>query len=629
MTLKLTASLLALSTAAAPAIAQETPVSPASKGDEIIVIGSRIPVTLDEITSSADIITRAEIEARGEAFVADLLRSAAGVSVSQSGGPGGLTQLRLRGAEANQVVVLIDGVEASSPFTGELEFANLQTANIERIEILRGEQSALWGSEAVGGVINIITTDGARDPAASVMAEYGAFDTVRGAASLSGPLGAGTGRLSFSGYETGGIDVSGQGGEKDDFSNTAVSGKVSYPLVENLAVLDFNARYQASAAQSDPDLDFDGVLDNADRVRDSEELFSRAGLSGELDNGVFYEGSGALTLIEAENFAGAASTGASLGRRWDFTLEAGWRGEAFGATHRLIALAESETGMFKNDAGPGTFQNREIGNDALALDYGLTAGPAVFTASVREDFNDRFKDAVTWRVGGAYDFEGLGGRLRASAGEGVTNPGAFELFGYFPGSFIGNPDLKPETSTGWEIGWDQSIEAAGLELSATWFHSELENEIYTVFNPDFTSTVANRDGESTREGVELEARWTPVEALFVTGAATFLDSEESGAEEIRRPGFTASLTAGYRLGERWRVGLSADHVGEQLDTDFSTGTNVTLDAYTLVGAVLGYEFADGWEATVRGENLFDEDYVDVLGYATPGAAAYIGLRWKG
>ncbi len=629
MTLKLTASLLALSIAAASALAQEAPVQAASKGDEIIVIGSRIPVTLDEITSSADIITRAEIEARGDAFVADILRSAAGVSVSQSGGPGGLTQLRLRGAEANQVVVLIDGVEASSPFTGEFEFANLQTANIERIEILRGEQSALWGSEAVGGVINIITRDGAREPAASAMAEYGSFDTVRGSARLSGPLGAGTGSLSFSGYETGGIDVSGQGGEKDDFSNTTVSGKLSYPLVEDLAILDLNARYQVAVAQSDPDLDFDGVLDNADRVRDSEELFTRAGLSGELDNGFFYEGSGALTLIEAENFADGLSTDASLGRRWDFTLQGGWRGVAFGAKHRLIALAESETEMFKNDAGPGTFQNRDIGNDALALDYGLTAGAAVLTVSVRQDFNDRFEDATTWRVGAAYDFEAIGGRVRASAGEGVTNPGAFELFGYTPGSFTGNPDLKPENSVGWEIGWDQTVEPADLELSATWFDSTLENEIYTVFNPDFTSTVANRDSESERKGVELEARWAPLEALFVTGAATFLDSEDNGVTEIRRPDFTASLTADYRFAERWRIGASADHVGEQLDTDFSTGSNVTLDAYTLVGAVIGYEFAEGWEATLRGENLFDEDYVDVLGFATPGAAGFIGLRWKG
>lgn len=625
----LTSTALAL-LAVPPAFAQTASAS--DELDELIVIGALDPIPLEDVTSSATIIGRDEIAARGDAFISDILRGSAGIAVSQSGGFGGLTQVRLRGSEANQTVVLIDGVEASSPFTGEFEFANLQTANVERIEILRGEQSALWGSDAIGGVINIVTRPGGGAPSYSAAVEAGSFNTVRGSARIAGPVGKGRASLSASAFDSDGIDVSGRGGEKDGFENLTLNGSFAYPLLGKAARLILTGRYQDAEAQSDPDIDFDGALDNADRLRATEEVFGRAALKGDLDGGFFYEGSAGLTLVDAENYADGAFDNASIGRRWDFEGKAGWRGRALNADHRLVALVESETEMFKNDGGiPGAGENQkqEITNDAVALDYGFSAGPALLNASIRRDFNDRFDNVTTWRVGAGWRFAAIDGKARASVGEGVTNPGVFELFGFFPGSFVGNPDLQPENSTGWEIGWDQRVDPLNLDLSATYFESTLENEIYTAFNPDFTSTALNRQTESERNGVELEASWRPLETLFIDGALTLLESDENGAEEIRRPETTGSLTAGWRPAARWRIGASADYVGDQLDTDFSIGQTITLDAYTLVGAVVGYEFADGWEATLRGENLLDEDYVDVIGFETQGAAVFAGLSWKG
>jgi len=601
-----------------------------AQADEILVIGAREPVPLDRVTSAATIIGPEEIAARADVFVGDLLRGAPSASVSQSGPFGALTQLRLRGAEANQTLVLIDGVEAASPFTGEFEFANLQTANIARIEVLRGEQSALWGADAIGGVVNIVTRDGGDRLAASARLEGGSYGTARGSARIAGPIAAGTASLSIAGYETDGIDVSGSGGETDGYDNVTLSASLGYPVAGDSARLRVDARYQDAGSDSDPDIDFDGDLDDADRRRETEELYARAALSGAPGGGLHYEASAALSLIEAGNFADGAFSNASLGRRWDFEGEIGWRGEAFGAEHRLIGLVESETEQFKNDGGsPGAGENqsRSLTNEAAALDFGLTAGPATFTASARRDFNSRFEDATTWRVGAAYAFESIGGRLRGSLGEGVANPGAFELFGFFPDFFVGNPDLRPERSKGWEIGWDQTFDSAGLDLSATWFDSELQDEIYTDFSA-FPATARNRAFESARRGLELEAAWRASETLRLDASASFLDAEENDEPEIRRPDTTASLAVSWAPDGPWRLGASADYVGERLDTDFATFETAELDPYVLVGAVVGYAFAEGWEATLRGENLLDEDYVDVIGFETPGAAVYAGLSWS-
>jgi len=595
--------------------------------DEIIVVGSWNPIEAEDASAAVSVIDAEAIGARGAPFVTDYLRSVPGIAVSRSGGPGALTQLRLRGAEANQTVVLIDGIEAASPFTGEFEFANLTSDDIARIEVLRGEQSALWGASAIGGVINIVSED---RPGAAAQLEAGSFETIRASAALGGDIGEGFARGFVSAYSSDGIDVSERDGETDGYENVTVGLRGAYPVAGDQLTIRANLRRQDGESQSDPDTDFDGRLDNADRLRETVETYGNILADGAFANGVFYRGSVAMTLNEADNFAEGAFTDASMGRRWDSELILGWEGEALGATHRITGLVEREEETFKNrGAAPGAGQNQKqsIETDAIAAEYRLRAGPAGFDASIRHEENDRFDDAVTWRIGGLYAFDAIGGRARASLGEGVTNPGVFELFGFFPDFFVGNPELQPERSEGWEIGWDQSFESAGLTVSATWFSATLTDEIFTDFAV-FPSTARNRATESEREGLELEAVWTPSDTLRLNAAATWLDTDEAGQPEIRRPDFTASAGLDWQASERVRLGLFVDHVGEQLDTDFGTFQTVTLDAYTLVDARLGYAFSSGVEAWVRAENLLDEDYVDVFGFNTPGAAGFVGLSWR-
>lgn len=199
-----------------------------------------------------------------------------------------------------------------------------------------------------------------------------------------------------------------------------------------------------------------------------------------------------------------------------------------------------------------------------------------------------------------------------------------ELFGFYPGSnFTGNPDLKPETSIGASIGYEQTI--GNFHGSVDVFYSELEDEIVTQFlPPTYAQTVSNLDTRSTRQGVELEASYT-IGNIAINGAATFLQSEQNDIEEIRRPDVTASASVSWNATDALQLSAQVDHTGSQLDTDFATFSDVTLDAFTLVGARAQYAINDHVSVSLRGENLLDEDYQEIVGFASPGRGAYAGL----
>ena len=605
-----------------PAFAQE-----ADAPDEtVLVTAARVPVPVSDATVSATVLDAEEIRARGAVFAADLLRATPGLAVSRSGGAGQLTQIRLRGAEANHLLVLIDGVEAGSPFTGEADFSHFAFDDVSRVEVLRGEQSALWGADAIGGVVSLTTARPSEGREASVRAEAGSFETVRAGARLASPMGPGWGSASFSAYETAGIDVSGQGGEKDGYANLSLAVSGAQPLGGGWRLSGL-ARRIAHDSQFDSDIDFDGVLDDSDRRREGAQTL--AGLS--LDGGFAAAGmdwSSRLvvqwTQEEVESRSDGRFSGITEGRR----SRAAAQMTARRGAHRLTGLVETERDRLENFGGPGAGENqsRRIESDAVALDYGWSPGAWDLTASARREINDLFEDSTTWRIGLARDLPALKGRMRVSAGEGVKNPGLFELYGFFPNFFLGNPDLRPERSFGWEAGFSQTLADGDLGWGVTWFRSELEDEIFTDFGV-FPFTAANASAASVRQGVELEGRWSVSESLSVFGSASYLDSEQGGVQEIRRPERLASLTLDWRKAQTpWSASLTVDHVGEQTDTDFSVFEDVTLDAYTLVGGQLGWRIAEGADLYLRGENLLDEEMVDVVGFASPGRGLFLGLR---
>tara|TARA_R110002074_G_scaffold12889_18_gene46876 strand:- start:1825 stop:3720 length:1896 start_codon:yes stop_codon:yes gene_type:complete len=610
----------------AAAMAQETRAE-----ETIYVTAARTPLASDDATASISVLDTTMIEARSGVFIADILRAIPGLAVSRSGTAGALTQIRARGSEANHVLVLIDGIEAASPFTGEADFAHYAFDDLASIEVARGEQSALWGADAIGGVISLRSARPEQGRAASLRMEAGSFGTTRlsgrlGKAFARGYLAAGIGV-----FETDGIDVSGLGGERDGYSNRSANLQAGHELGDGLRI-ETALRWVGYDTASDADTDYDGRLDNTGDTRRGDQLLARAALS--LDHEV-----GALALAHefavqftddvSRSFDGASRTALSQGQRSQahYQLTGFW--SAGEIEHRLTGLVEYEQDETSNDAGPGSLANQrqDLSSSAFAFDYGLGRGSLDLTASARHESNRRFEDALTWRAGLAWSFDRLGGRLRVSGGEGVKNPGIFELFGYFPAYFIGNPDLKPERSRGWELGWEQVFARGRGHASAVWFESELTDEIYTDFGV-FPATARNATSRSDRSGLELEAGWDVTDTFALFGSATLLDSEQDGAAEIRRPERLASLTLDWHPDASWSASMTLDHTGEQLDTDFGTFQDVTLDAYTLVGGQLRWQARQGVELYLRGENLLDEDYQDVFGYHTPGRGLYLGLRLR-
>ena len=603
----------------------------AQENDDVIVItASRIPISADAATSSISLLDAEALEARGSVFIGDMLRAVPGLAVSKSGPSGALTQIRARGSEANHILVFIDGIEASSPFTGEADFAHMAFDDIASIEVARGEQSALWGADAIGGVIHITSAfpDSGRE--GRFRFESGALGTIRASVRLASGFDRGHVSVSLSGLETDGIDISGLGGERDGYSNRTGAFSGSFDASNNLS-FGASVRWIDQITDSDADVDYDGRLNDTDDVRRGNQLFAHLGADAEYmvgDVEWLHRIGVQLTDDEASNFVDGDRQSRSLGQRWQVNYQASALWTAGATHHRFTALLEAERDRTKNDAGPGAIQNqtRTLETNAIALDYGLGQGALDVSASARLEQNDRFENATTWRLGAAWAFDSIDGRLRVSAGEGTKNPGVFELFGFFPAFFVGNPDLNPETSRGWELGWEQSFSDGRGQWSAVWFESTLQDEIYTDFGV-FPATARNATTESQRRGLEFEANWQMSPELTVFGSASLLESEQNGAAEIRRPEQLASLTLDWHPdGLDWSASLSADHTGQQGDTDFGTFLPVTLDSYTLLGGQLRWDVDEGIEIYVRGENLLDEDYQDVFGFNTPGRGLYFGLR---
>ncbi|WP_417486239.1 TonB-dependent receptor plug domain-containing protein [Maricaulis sp.] len=610
---------------ASPALAQSS-----SDEDVVYVTAARIALPAEQATSSITLLDDAMLDARGASFAADALRAVPGLAVSRSGAPGALTQIRARGSEANHVLVLIDGVEASNPFTGEADFSHYVFDDLASIEVARGEQSALWGADAIGGVIRLNSARPDGDFTVGGRIEAGSFGTQRFA------LRAGTAAdghwfsVSASDYHSDGIDVSGLGGESDGYDNRSLAVSGGLALIPEVR-LEASVRRIESQSDYDSDTDFDGRLDNADLRSDGDTVLGRAALLGEHGwQGLRLSHEAALQLTDdtSQTFSAGSRTARSLGQRLQAHYEITGHWETGPVQHRLTGLVEHDRDRLKSHAGPGagSNQSRELSSDALAFDYGLSRGLFDLTVSARREAHSLFEDSTTWRVGAGWDFEAVDGRLRGNFGEAVKNPGVYELFGFFPAFFVGNPALTPERSRGWEIAWDQTLMDGAARVSASYFRSELEDEIYTDFSV-FPATALNAITRSTRRGVEVFGSWEIDQDWSLFGSLTALESEENGAAEIRRPEHLASLTIAWApVDGPVSASATLDHTGDQTDTDFGTFQPVTLDAYTLVGGQVRWDIRSGIEIYARGDNLLDEEYQDVFGYHTPGRGLYFGLR---
>lgn len=636
-------ALLAVALTAMPAVAQNSGAYEENKKsyiEEIIVSATRNPQRLKTLGSAVDVLTSADIASRPRFLIADLLRGIPGLAVNQSGALGTLTQVRMRGAEGNHTLVLIDGMEVGDPFNNsEFDFSTLLASDVSRVEVLRGPQSSLYGSEAIGGVISIVTAGSDAAPSFNGRAESGSFGTWSVGGRASGGVDRAKGHISANLLRTGGISQSQLGPERDGHRNLSLLGGGNLTLTEKLSA-SLNARYVDTRTKLDSqDFNFgsrtQGFVVDSNDVRTSKAFSARAQatLMG-WDDRWANTASWAATDTRNRNLLGAAFSSGSLGRKHhgEFVSRLSLAG-AEGIAHNITALVEYEHEVFENSSAfPGP-QNQRRSNSSwgMATEYRVSFQDQVFlTGALRHDSHELFQNATTFRFTGAWQINDTPVKLRASVGTGVAKPSFFELYGFNPTTFIGNPALLPEDSTGWDTGLDLAFENARAVISATYFRSDLEGEIFTDFRR-LPFTVRNRPGQSKRQGLELSGRWSPTPALSLAASYTYTNAtEDTGRREVRRPKHIASLSVTTEvLDGRGRVGFSADYNGKQEDAEFIFATardRVTLKSYVLGTLSASYDLTPTVALAGRVENLLNEGYEQVFTFNSSGRAVYVGLK---
>lgn len=567
--------------------------------------------------SSVSVITREEIEQAGQISVAELLRSVPGVSFTGAGGPGSQTDVRIRGTEAQHTMVLIDGVPVSDTTSTRnvFDFRTISRSLIERIEVLRGPQSALYGSDAIGGVINIITRQASTGMSGAASVEGGSFGTHRETLEFSyGGNGVGVlGSVSHSSTE--GFSRTTADPEEDGMRQWTGFVRGTMEVNENLS---FNAQFQASDTQSEYDRAPTSGLGTQDRERD---VFAVQGHARARHESFDDRWVNTLTLFASRTDAMDDDSrritdyeGSRMGVDYTSAIDLG----ALGSLLVGGSLEEQTAEQSRRGLTSGAYSGSEVYWGAFAM-YQFSLTPMLhLSAAVRLDDFDAAGTFVTARGTAVYEIHETETRFHASAGTGANAATLYQRFG----PFGPNPNLLPEESFGVDAGITQVLFDGRTTVDVTGFYNQIENMI----DYDFALGYLNVDQAETY-GVEatLDARLIPG---HLDGSAhyTYLVAEDSttGLRLRRRPEHEAQLSLTYYGIDRLSITGTATFVGG--DHYSSTGETDPLDPYVRFDATASYQAHEHLELYGRIENLFDADYEERTGYNTPGFSAYAGIR---
>ena len=620
-----------------PALGSASSPGGAESALEVVVTANRVETPLDEVASSITILKREDLEQKQQQSVLQALQGVASVDVVQSGGPGGNAAVFMRGANPDHTLVLIDGVEANNPINPSraFNFADLTLDNIERIEILRGPQSTLYGSDALGGVVNIITRKGDPDGQGIVSVEAGSYGSFLERAALSGASGRFDYAFGLSREDVQGISAASQrygNTETDGYDNTSFSSRLGAELS---AQLQSQIIMRFSDAKSELD-NFGGAQgDDPNRVAYDRQFFGRAELNASwLDTRVRQTlgFSYADQVYKDLNDPDIAHPGEIMRSRYEgrshkvdlqnsFTVCS-----ATTIVGGLETQVESGESQYFSDGMFGPFEDNFNGRTATTNAYYAQLQTEFFdrlypTAGLRLDQHSKFGSEVTWRVGPALLFRESGTKLSSTVGTGFKAPSLFQLY-----SSYGNPDLEPEKSVGVDAGIEQILADGELTLGATYFHNDFDNLI--TFEPNtfkFMNTT-----KATTQGLEAFIRYVLSEAWSSALTYTYADSEDKELKEslLRRPRHKAAFDVVHHWGDQANAGVSVVFVGSRFDNNYSSYpvTRTSLGSYVLVNLNGSLKIAESVSLFARIENIFDREYEQVYGYGTPGAGVYGGIK---
>lgn len=596
---------------------------------EVVISANRTPTEAAKVGSDVTVIGRDELERSKEVLVKDVLDRVVGVNFTQNGPAGSTTTIEMRGAYAGYVLVRVDGIDVSDPSAAQVTaaFEHLATADVERIEILRGSQSALYGGTAVGGVVDITTKKAeAGGIHHRATAEAGSYGTVAGSYGLSAATDTSEFDVSISRHHTDGFsaaDSRNGNTEKDGYDNTTVSASASHRVSDVLRV--FGAlRHTRTDVQTDRFLFGVGAIDEAPGAprehTESSSWGGRVGADLDLLDGRFKNTFAVQRWQSDRDGWGASPHWWYRGERSKFEYLGSYRltdtvGLSFGADHAIEKASSSSL--------DGDVENTGVfGQVSWEPLKGVT-----LTAALRNDHHSKFGDHPTHRLTAAWTpFEGT--KLRTSWGTGFRPPSISELFT----PVYGNAGLKPETSESFDVGIDQKFWGGRASASVTVF--SLDTTDLIGWDPATFQSIQVA-GVTRRQGIELTGRVQALDRLGIDAGYTYTEAHKAdGSRLVRVPRHKLTAGATATPFEKTTVSVRGTFVSDMTDTDYAivlpdwSSPVRTLPAYFLLDATVRYALTENLEFSLRGKNLLDRRYETVWGYGTPGASVYAGVTAK-
>ena len=619
--------LLLLTAIAAPALADET----------IVVTANRAPQPLSRVGQSITVLDSAEIARRQTNSVVELLRTVPGVSIARNGGIGGTTGVFIRGADSDQTVALIDGVKINDPASpgGGFNFGNLLTGNIVRIEVLRGAQSVLWGSQAIGGVVNMITRQPTEKLEANLRAEYGYRNTAQVVGNVSGKAGPLSASAGAGYFRTDGISAFSEargGKERDGYENFGANAKLNLAITDAISI-DARGWYANGTADIDGFAPPTFAFGDTRETTKTREVVGYTGLNAALLGGRIRNRLGfAYTDVRRRNRDGSFETFAGNGRNERFEYQG-----AFDIADGWLATAgaEREISHYTTSSFGGAQQRARARIDSV---YGqLVATPVTgltVTGGVRHDDHDRFGGATTFGASGVFTPGDGGTTLRGSYAEGFKAPSLFQLQSNF-----GNQLLRPETAKGWDAGITQQLLDGDFTATATYFQRNSVNLIdFISCRTPLTGICTGRPFgtydnilKARATGFELTAALRPIDSLDfqINYTRTNSRNRTPGANFdkllARRPQDNLSALLDYGWGFGLTTGATVTMVGAGFDNAANTRR---IGSYVLTDLRASYPVTANIEVYGRIENLFDTRYETTSNYGQPGRAGYAGVRLR-
>lgn len=596
--------------------------------DTVIVGATRVPTPEAQVASSVTVITAEEISARQERSLADVLKDVPGLNVVRTGGPGGQTSVFVRGTSSNHTKVLVDGIDVSDPSSAgtSFDFSQFLTLDIERVEVLRGPQSGLYGSDAIGGVINIVTKRGSGPAQVSASAEGGSFATFNQTGDIRGSVDKFHYSADVEHFHSGATPVTplnllapGETRNDDYYDNLTTATKLGYDVTRMFDVSLVGRYTDAHLRETGDDFSTFPSFPAAQQTPiNTAEYYGRASahlvlFDGFLDQtlGVAYTHKRTLTLEPA--FPAGLATGKRIKIDWQGALK-------FSPAHTLVVGAEHARDQISEPISAAN--NIESGYAELQSRFSDSFFSAINT---RYDTNDRFGSKVTYRVAPAYLIPGTGTKLKASVGSGFKAPTLSELFQDFPPFFFANPNLRPETSTGYDAGVEQASEGEAIRAGVTYFYNRIRNLITTAASGITSANI----GRAHTDGVESFIAYNPIKAITLRADYTYTQAtdDESGEELIRRPKHKAVLNAGWQATAALSLNANVLALGSWIDgnRDFSI-PRLSAPSYTVVNLAASFDIDPHFTVFGRVDNLFDRQYQDPVGFLQPRIGAFVGIR---